>query len=284
MAIENKKQVFLIIAAVVVGIIATVLTSNYVTSSIEQKTQELHDQYEQQQKQIVSQIQQRSEQQMSGLKEEITRVRQEQQQAIQKTTETMRAQQIAAQQAAQQALRETRSKRSNTLLTAKTPPGKRAVTVMIDSLNAVGGLLNAGDFVDVIAHLNMTNDLDKKKTITAMVFQDLEVLAINTNLDDPGAYDDQQNSATLKITFAVDPQEAGLLAFANKNGRLELALRSPNESDKQIVKASTWKTLADYVLQNQGSELDVSESETEAAPKEQADKPYIQIFRGGKEL
>ena len=66
MAIENKKQFFLIGFAVVAGIAATVLTSNYVTSSIEQKTQELHDQYEQQQKQISTQMQQRSEQQNRG--------------------------------------------------------------------------------------------------------------------------------------------------------------------------------------------------------------------------
>lgn len=282
MAIENKKQVFLIAFAVIAGIAATALTSNYVTTSIEQKTQELHDQYERQQKQVVSQIQQRSEQQVGALKEEIARVRQEQQQAMQQAAEAMRTQQIAAQQAAQQALRTAKSRRSGTMLTNKTPPGKRAVTVMIDSLNAVGGLLNAGDFVDVIAHLNMPDD-EKKKTVTAMLFQDLEVLAINTNLDDPGAYDDQQNATTLKVTFAVDPQEAGLLAFANKNGRLELALRGPNENDKQIVKASTWKTLADYVLENQGSELDVPDSEPDVS-SEPSEKPYIQIFRGGKEL
>ena len=63
---------------------------------------------------------------------------------------------------------------SASFLTAKTPPGKRAVTVMIESLNAVGGLLNAGDFVDVIAHLDIPEGTDKKKTITAMVFQDSE--------------------------------------------------------------------------------------------------------------
>ena len=140
-------------------------------------------------------------------------------------------------------------------LALKTPVGKRAVTVMIDSLAAVGGLLNAGDFVDVIAQLNVPSQDPDKKTVTAMIFQGLQVLAINTNEDDPGAYDDQQAASSLKITFAVDPQEAGLLAFANKNGTLELALRSPDESERQMVKADTWKTLADYVLKNQGLDI-----------------------------
>lgn len=288
MAIENKRQIILIAFAVIAGIVATLLASNYVTTSIDKQTQDLKDSYEQQQKQMAAEMQQRSEQQVAVLRQEIAQVRQEQQQAIKQAADAAAsAQQAASQQAAaaaaQQALMATKVKRSGVLLTSKTPPGKRAVTVQIDSLNAVGGLLNPGDFVDVIAHLDIPQDTsDKKKTITAMVFQDLQVLAINTNLDDPGAYDDQQSALSLKITFAVDPQEAGLLAFADKNGKLELALRAPNENDKQLVKSSTWKTLADYVLQNQGSSFDVPSDE--AAPKQEAEKPYIQIFRGGKEL
>ncbi len=270
MAIENKKQIFLIVFAVIAGIAATLLTSSYVTKTIGQKTQELSETYAQQQKQMAAEMQQRSDQQVAALREEINRVRQEQESALQQ------AQQAALQRA---------KPRATAFLTAKTPGGKRAVTVMIDSLNAVGGLLNAGDFVDVIAHLNVPLEVDpeKKKTITAVVFQDLQVLAINTNLDEPGNYNEQQAAPSLKITFAVDPQEAGLLAFANKNGRLELTLRSPNDNTKQMVKTSTWKTLADYVLQNQGSAFAVPEEEGQPAKKE-GNKPYIQIFRGGKEL
>ena len=276
MAIENKKQIFLIIFAVVAGIAATLLTSNYVTKTITQKTQELSDQYDQKQKQMAAELQQQSEQQAAALRQEIGRISQ-QQEALQKTA--MQAQAAATTQG-QKAVR-----RASTLLTMKTPPGKRAVTVMIDSLAAVGGLLNPGDFVDVIAHLNVPEEAvsDKKKTLTAMIFQDLQVLAINTNLEDAGAYDEQQAAGSLKVTFAVDPQEAGLLAFSDRNGKLELALRATNENDKQMVKASTWKTLADYVLKNQGSAIDVPEEETPKT-RTKENKPYIQIFRAGKEL
>ena len=90
------------------------------------------------------------------------------------------------------------------------------MTVKIDSLAAVGGLLNAGDFVDVIAQLNVPSQDPDKKTVTAMIFQGLQVLAVNTNVDDPGAYDDQQAAASLKITFAVDPQEAGFCPLPTK--------------------------------------------------------------------
>jgi len=280
MPFENKKQVLIIGGAVIAGIAAVVLTSNYVKSSIEGQTASLAEQYDVKQKGMVSQIQQRSDQQMAALAQELERVKSEQAAAMQKQ---MAALQEGQQQHAQIQQTAQVQKVRKPSLALKTPAGKRAVTVMIDSLAAVGGLLNAGDFVDVIAQLNVPAQDPDKKTVTAMIFQGLQVLAINTNEDDPGAYDDQQAANTLKITVAVDPQEAGLLAFANKNGSLELALRSPDDSAHQMVKASTWKTLADYVLKNQG--LDIQNPDGgNADNKPMENKPSIQIFRGGKEL
>jgi Flp pilus assembly protein CpaB len=279
--LENRKQLLIIAGAVAAGIVAVVLTSNYVKSSIESQTAALAEQYDTKQKQMVSQIQQRSDQQMAALAQQLEQVKVEQAAALQK-------QMAAMQEAKQQALLQARGQQPAQVLKIrkpplKTPAGKRAVTVMIDSLSAVGGLLNAGDFVDVIAQLNVPSQDPDKKTVTAMIFQDLQVLAVNTNLNDPGAYDEQQAANTLKITFAVDPQEAGLLSFANKNGILQLALRSPDENEHQMVKANTWKTLADYVLKNQGLDIQNPDGETiENKPIE--NKPNIQIFRGGKEL
>ncbi len=288
MPFENKKQLLIIGGAVIAGIAAVVLASNYVKSSIEGQAASLAEQYDVKQKGRVSQIQQRSDQQMAALAQELERVKSEQAAAMQKQmTALQESQRQQAQQAQEQArMRQTVQvqKVRKPSLALKTPAGKRAVTVMIDSLAAVGGLLNAGDFVDVIAQLNVPSQDPDKKIVTAMIFQGLQVLAVNTNLDDPGAYDDQQASNSLKITFAVDPQEAGLLAFANKNGSLELALRSPDESERKMVKANTWKTLADYVLKNQGLDIQNPDGENVNNKPAENNKPNIQIFRGGKEL
>ena len=286
MPLENKKQLLIIIGAVAAGIAAVVLASNYVKNSIESQTASLAEQYDVKQKQMTSQIQQRSDQQMAALAQALERVKNEQTAAMQKQMaalqETQQQEQARMrQQPAQVQVKKVRKPS----LALKTPAGKRAVTVMIDSLAAVGGLLNPGDFVDVIAQLNVPSQDPDKKTVTAMIFQDLQVLAVNTNEDDPGAYDDQQAAGFLKITFAVDPQEAGLLAFANKNGILELALRSPNESGRPKVKADTWKTLADYVFKNQGLDIQNPDEEHVKNNKPVGTKsPVIQIFRGGKEL
>ena len=171
---------------------------------------------------------------------------------------------------------------------------KRAITVLLQSLGAVGGLLNPGDCVDVIAHLDMPTGkkLDPKEKVTAMIFQNLQILAINTNIDEPGAYDVQQKENMLKVTFAVDPQEAGLLAFAEQNGTLELTLRTTAEKGLNMVPAANWSTLGEYVLENSGADIKLPGSEEDTKKTElsvetetvQETKPYIQIFRGGREL
>lgn len=278
MPLENKKQLLIILGAVAAGIFAVILTSGYVKSSIEGQTAALAERYEVKQKEAVSQIQQRSDQQMAALAGELQRVKAEQAQAIQRQMAALQSE-IQSRPIQQQVIAPVKKPKPS--LALKTPAGKRAVTVMIDSLEAVGGLLNAGDFVDVIAELNVPAQTAERKTVTAMIFQGLQVLAVNTNLDEPGQYDQQQAPA-LKITLAVDPQEAGLLAFANKNGKLQLALRSPDEIQTQKVKASTWKTLADYVLQNEGYNIQNPDGEPGNKPAEK--KSNIQIFRGGKEL
>ncbi len=284
MAMENKKQMLLIVCAVAAGLVAVGLTSSYVTSSIQQQTQQLKEEYEARQKEMVAAIQQQNEQKMVALQQEIQRVKAEQEENTRKqVAELVKLQPQAGGQMA---------RRVKPSLAVKTPAGKRAVTIQIDSLAAVGGLLNPGDFVDVIAQLSVPGGGMKSdaKTVTAMAFQNLQVLAVNTNLDETGVYYDQQQTApAVKVTVAVDPKEAGLLTFADKNGKLELALRAPQEDERLTVEASTWKTLADYVLKNQGADINLPDSLKGVVTDSKAEQPKstetnIQIFRGGKEL
>ena len=173
-------------------------------------------------------------------------------------------------------------------LAVKTPPGKRAITVQIDSLSAVGGLINPGDYVDVLAHLNIPSPTGEMKpipeTITAMIFQNIQVLAIGTNLMIAGQYEIQQKSPALLITFALDPDETGLITFAQQNGKLQLVLRSPAEIETRMLQAATWQTLSDYVLEKQGTDINAPKSKAFLEPSAEEIKPFIQIFRGGREL
>ncbi|MDE1921254.1 MAG: Flp pilus assembly protein CpaB [Candidatus Omnitrophica bacterium] len=282
MPFENKKQLFIILGALALGLVAVFLASNYVQTAINNKTQALAEQYASKEKEMVSAIQQQDQQQMAQLAQEMQREKSQEEQQL-KT-------QIAALKISEQQISKMRPQTQVSVkkeahkpsLALRTPVGMRAVTVKIDSLAAVGGMINPGDFVDVIGEMSVPSQYANKQTVTAMVFQDLQVLAVNTNEEDLGDYDKQQAANSLKITFAVSPQEAGLLEFADKNGKLDLALRSPDDMEHRMVKADTWKTLADYVLKNQGLDLENPDEVPTAKPEES--KPMIQIFRGGREL
>jgi Flp pilus assembly protein CpaB len=91
--------------------------------------------------------------------------------------------------------------------------------------------------------------------------------------------------------LAVSPEEAGLLTFAEARGKLQLSLRSPAETeDKVLQQVASWGSLADFVLENQGTELEVPEvkkkvvADEEEKEVEEEPKSNIQIFRGGREL
>jgi Flp pilus assembly protein CpaB len=286
---ENKKQILIIVLAIGAGIVATVMTAGYVQSKIQAEREVMSKQLQAKQQEFMT-LQQQSLQRVDALTQEIV--------ALKQSQEQIKQQAVAAAQAAARSSSvggKDGEKVRKPSLALRTPPGKRAVTVLIESLAAVGGLVDPGDFVDVIAQLNIPKaggKEDKKDSVTVMVFQHLQILAINTNLDDRGAYDDQQAANSLKITFAVEPQEAGFMSFAEKNGKIQLALRSPTEKKNEQIKTSTWKTLADYILQNQGADIGVSgeapdpkgkKADVESVDVKEA-KPYIQIYRAGKEL
>lgn len=265
MNIENKKQVAIIALAIGLGLVAAVLTGNYVQSSIKQETARLSQEYE--------------NKKIKPLVEQIDRLKQD-------------MQKIAAEAAASRKVQDVKpsdvSSAPKTSLALRTPPGKRAYTILIDSLSAVGGLIGPGDFVDIIAHFGMPDPAtNNKENITSMVFQNVQILAVGINLQGPGSYEQQQGRA-LTLTFALTPEESGLMSFLQRNGTMQLVLRSPSETETQIMQISTWSTLADYVFEKQGTELVIPRSRAPLEPMQQKPKeevkPFIQIFSGGREM
>ncbi len=287
---ENKKQIFILIAAIATGIIAAVMVSQFVQTSINQQTDLLARKYQKDQaaKEEVY------KQQMQALNQKMVEVEQNAKQAAQQAAQQMAKQQVV------RGVEEPKKEKKFVSLALRMPEGKRALTIMMDSLGAVGGLLSPGDYVDIISHLNVPAEIDPKNkrnkdSITAMIFQNIQILAINTNIDQPGVYD-QQVSGKLRITFAVTPEEASLLSFAERNGKIELALRSPNEKKPTMISAATWGSLAEYVLQNTGADLNAAggvgmetriindDVDPETVTKKRASPydPSVEIYKGGK--
>jgi Flp pilus assembly protein CpaB len=273
MNLENKKQIAVIALAIGFGLVASLLANEYTQRKINEETAKLAKKFS------------KDEQ---ALKNEIDILRNE--------VKTLAARQMTlAQQGAPAGVKEGVSESiPRSSLSLRTPPGKRALTIRIDSLSAVGGLINPGDYVDVLAHLKVPSDEDGAKTdiVTAVIFQNVQVLAVGTNLQVTGGYADQQNARALNITVAVNPEEIGLFTFAQRRGNFQLVLRAPEETGTEMLQVASWEALSDYVLDKFGMELVLPKSQANIIPvgsgisssgKSEEAKPYIQIFRAGKQ-
>jgi len=111
--------------------------------------------------------------------------------------------------------------------------GMRAVTIPIDQVKGVAGLLRPGDHVDVIAVPPRSTQPPEAFTI----IRDSKVLAVGTEVANPpepvpaspGAQPTPVPVVPTTATLQVTPAQADLLTSADINATLRLALRSPRE-------------------------------------------------------
>ena len=102
--------------------------------------------------------------------------------------------------------------------------GHRAMTVPVDEINSISGLLEPGDIVDLIA----TIDKKGKKT-TFPLLQNVQVIATGQrSVDDPKSGQRREYST---VTFDITPEQAQNVIVARDLGKITALLRNPQ--DKQ---------------------------------------------------
>ena len=106
----------------------------------------------------------------------------------------------------------------------------RAVSVKVDPIVGVAGFVTPGSRVDVMATLKRL-DWASKQPYAKIVLQNVRVLAIDQKLEEVESGKPQLVSV---VTLEVDPDQAEQLTYMAHEGRLQLALRSPD--DESIVK------------------------------------------------
>ena len=138
-------------------------------------------------------------------------------------------------------------------LAIKVPKGFRAVTVAVNQVTGVAGLIRPGNYVDVLSTLEFGN-LQKSDQRTYTVFQNVLVLAVDQNLgpeseaaqamtmaerkkaEERGdiapsgqAIGPGRRQAAATVTLALPPPQVQGLVLAQASGSLTLALRSSFE-------------------------------------------------------
>ena len=114
----------------------------------------------------------------------------------------------------------------NAALPVRLTPGMRAVSVSIDHVKGVSGLIQPGDRVDVIAVPPRTQD---EPPPAATVLRGIRVLAIGEALENASATPSPQEQGATTVTLEVSPTQADILAMADVDTTIRLALRSPQE-------------------------------------------------------
>jgi pilus assembly protein CpaB len=117
-------------------------------------------------------------------------------------------------------------------LTVRLKPGMRAISIPVDRVKAVSGLLQPGDRVDVLAAVPKVPG-QQPKAVT--IIRGALVLAINSTLETAGATPSPENANLVTVTLGVTAQQADLLTMADLNTTLRLALRSPQEPVRSMV-------------------------------------------------
>ncbi|MBB4842629.1 pilus assembly protein CpaB [Paucibacter oligotrophus] len=105
---------------------------------------------------------------------------------------------------------------------ARVEAGRRALTLAVDEISSISGMLEPGDAIDLIATLDLPGG---KRTVPVM--QGVKVLATGQRAVDDAKSGERRNYST--VTLDTDPQQAQILIQVRERGRITALLRNPGD-------------------------------------------------------
>lgn len=162
-------------------------------------------------------------------------------------------------------------------LSMKTPPGKRAMTINVDAVTGVAGLIKPGDFVDIMGTFALPNPTGERAAATVTLLQRVEVLAVGHKFSS-AAEEEEAAGPSDTLTLALTPQEAQLLLFARAaQAQLQLSLRSRNDTSPVAdLQPTTNDTLLGVILGPKLLEMAKPPSPGQMKPPEKK----VEVYRG----
>jgi pilus assembly protein CpaB len=150
------------------------------------------------------------------------------------------------------------------------PPGMRAVSVRVNDVVSVAGFVQPGTRVDVL-------DTSTGQTIT--VLQNVAVIAVGASLLERIA--GEQNAPV--ITLLVSPDDAQRLALASQEGRIQLALRNPLDTKRDVLATTRSSSLYGAEKAETAEAKPKAHKVTAAKVAAPPPSPYaVEMIRGNK--
>lgn len=147
-----------------------------------------------------------------------------------------------------------------------TPPGKRAVSIVVDSIAGLGGMVRPGDHVDVISVIPSPVGVDAKgqpvmQPVTVTLFQDVLVLAVGGKTQTAEILAENRKKGeeakaaapivSPVVTLALTPEEANIATYLQaQQVSLRLALRAPTDMVTSSQTPTTLETIIKYLNPN----------------------------------
>lgn len=140
-------------------------------------------------------------------------------------------------------------------------PGKRALTVPVDQLSSISGMLAPGDHVDILMTLRQG-----KQPVMFPLMRNTQIIATGERTDllnqEPGRY----NTMTIMAT----PEEASKVIYAQEVGSLRVVLRNPGDQGDDLPASMTLARLLGV------------EVAPEPVPKKRL--PPVEVIKGGRRI
>lgn len=128
-------------------------------------------------------------------------------------------------------------------LAAALKPGMRATSVAIDDVSGNAGLIQPGDYVDVLLTQQLGGSSGSLSSLREVesetVVSHVRILAVGSAFQRPKEDAAEPKTRARTVTFEVTPHTAEVIAVATHLGSLSLALRSFATSDRNAPVAST---------------------------------------------
>lgn len=114
------------------------------------------------------------------------------------------------------------------------PPGKRAVSIAVTKATSVGGFIQQGDYVDVIATFRPRNS----DPITKIVLQDIQILAVGSTYEFEGGPATSSPAISAGkvelVTLALNPTDLEKLMYLDSGTNFRLVLKNPRDKDQKV--------------------------------------------------
>lgn len=123
-------------------------------------------------------------------------------------------------------------------LAAALKPGMRAVSVPINDVSGNAGLIQPGDYVDMILtqHMGRGGDLGpgQQRVVSETVVRNARIIAVGSTFQRESQGEKAGPSRGRTVTIEVDPRTAEAVTVASQLGSLSMALRSFATTDRDV--------------------------------------------------